>query len=74
MGAMMERADPLGEEKVSNLLVKYSVPATVGMLVNSLYNVVDRIFIGNGVGYNSLARSLWFPYYDHPDGHSFYLV
>lgn len=51
----MERANPLGEEKVSNLLVKYSVPATVGMLVNSLYNVVDRIFIGNGVGYNGLA-------------------
>jgi putative MATE family efflux protein len=43
----------LGEEKVSSLLLKFSVPAIIGMLVNALYNVVDRVFVGNGV--NSLA-------------------
>ncbi len=43
----MKHANPLGEEKVSKLLVKFSVPAIVGMVVNALYNVVDRIFIGN---------------------------
>jgi putative MATE family efflux protein len=43
----MEYINPLGEEKVSKLLLKFSVPAIVGMTVNALYNVVDRIFIGN---------------------------
>ncbi|MGE4284735.1 MAG: MATE family efflux transporter, partial [Clostridia bacterium] len=43
----MEYVNPLGEEKVSKLLLKFSVPAIVGMMVNALYNVVDRIFIGN---------------------------
>lgn len=43
----MDQSKQLGEEKVSKLLVKFSIPAIVGMLVNALYNVVDRIFIGN---------------------------
>ncbi len=43
----MEYANPLGEERVLKLLIKFSVPAIVGMVVNALYNVVDRIFIGN---------------------------
>ncbi len=46
----MDQSKQLGEEKVSKLLLKFSIPAIVGMLVNALYNVVDRIFIGNGVG------------------------
>ncbi len=53
----MEQTNPLGREKISKLLIKYSVPAIVGMVVNSLYNVVDRIFIGNSpdLGSNGLA-------------------
>lgn len=49
--------NPLGEEKISKLLIKFSVPAIVGMLVNALYNIVDRIYIGNAVdlGKNGLA-------------------
>jgi len=43
----METANPLGTEKVSKLLVKFSVPAVIGMVVNALYNIVDRIYIGN---------------------------
>lgn len=43
----MNRSQQLGEEKISKLLFSFSVPAIVGMLVSALYNVVDRIFIGN---------------------------
>lgn len=43
----MNYINPLGEEKISKLLIKFSVPAIVGMMINALYNVVDRIFIGN---------------------------
>ena len=53
----MEYVNPLGKEKVSKLLIKFSLPAIVGMMVNALYNVVDRIFIGNSsdLGANGLA-------------------
>lgn len=43
----MKNQKLLGEESVGKLLVKYSVPAIIGMLVNALYNIVDRIFIGH---------------------------
>lgn len=46
----MDNSKQLGEMKILNLLVKFSIPAIIGMLVNALYNVVDRIYIGNGVG------------------------
>src|SRR5215471_97075 len=39
----------LGTERVGKLLLKFSIPAITGMLVNALYNVVDRIFVGQGV-------------------------
>ena len=45
----------LGQEPIGKLLLKYSVPAIIGMMVNSLYNVVDRIFIGNMQGVGSMA-------------------
>lgn len=53
----MEHANPLGEEKVSKLLAKFSIPAIVGMMVNALYNIVDRIYIGNSpdLGANGIA-------------------
>jgi putative MATE family efflux protein len=44
---MIEQTNPLGTEKISSLLVRFSVPAIIGMVVNALYNIVDRIFIGN---------------------------
>ena len=44
-----EAADRLGTEPVSKLLLRFSIPAITGMLVNALYNVVDRIFIGQAV-------------------------
>lgn len=45
----------LAKEPVGKLLLKYSIPAIIGMLVNALYNVVDRIFIGNIPGVGPLA-------------------
>ncbi|MFB0971800.1 MAG: MATE family efflux transporter [Neofamilia sp.] len=49
--------NPLGYEDVSKLLITYSVPSIIGMVVNSLYNIVDRLFIGNApdIGHNGLA-------------------
>lgn len=45
----------LGTQSVGKLLLKYSVPAIIGMMVNALYNVVDRIFIGNIPEVGSMA-------------------
>ena len=42
----------LGEEKISKLLLKFSVPCILSLLISSLYNIVDQIFIGNSnLGY-----------------------
>lgn len=58
----MDRAKRLGEEGIPGLLLRFSLPAIVGTLVNALYNVVDRIFIGNGVGSLGLAgATIGFP-------------
>ena len=45
----------LGEAKLSKLLMEFSVPAIIGMIVNALYNVIDRIFIGNSAGSLGIA-------------------
>lgn len=46
----MDRSNQLGEESVGKLLLKFSIPAIIGMIVNALYTVIDRIFVGKGVG------------------------
>lgn len=51
----MDHTKQLGEARVSKLLLKFSIPAITGMVVNALYNVVDRIFIGQGVGRMGIA-------------------
>lgn len=58
----MERSIKLKDEKVSKLLLEFSIPAIVGMLVNSLYIVIDRMFIGRVVGAMAISGvSLTFP-------------
>ena len=58
----MDKSNALGEEKVATLLRRYSGPAIIGMVVNALYNVVDSIFVGQGVGEVGLvAVTLVFP-------------
>ncbi|MGG7177924.1 MATE family efflux transporter [Clostridium paraputrificum] len=43
----MNETERLGEEKISKLIVKYSIPAILSMLITSLYNIADRAFIGS---------------------------
>ena len=45
----------LGTERIGKLLLQYSIPAIVGMTVTSLYNIIDSIFIGHGVGAMGIA-------------------
>ncbi len=52
---MNDRMKMLGEEKISSLLWKLSLPAVIGMMTQALYNVVDTIFIGRGVGPMGIA-------------------
>ncbi|GAE23565.1 tRNA(cytosine32)-2-thiocytidine synthetase [Bacteroides pyogenes JCM 10003] len=53
----MSKNDPhiLGSEPVGKLLLQYSIPAIIGMTVTSLYNIIDSIFIGHGVGAMAIA-------------------
>lgn len=52
---MQQKTQFLGEDKISRLLVRLSLPAIVGMLVQASYNIVDALFIGHGVGSLGLA-------------------
>ena len=51
----MNRLNELDKAPVGQLLWKYSVPSVVGIMVMSIYNVIDRIFIGQGVGADAIA-------------------
>jgi putative MATE family efflux protein len=51
----MNHADKLGTEKIGSLLLKFSLPAIIGMIVNALYNVVDRAFVGQAGGSLAIA-------------------
>ena len=53
----MENQESLRHENISKLLVKYSVPAILAMMVTSLYNTVDRAFIGSMENVGALAIS-----------------
>lgn len=49
-------------EKISKLMIKFSVPCTLSLLVTSLYSIVDQIFIGHGIGYiGNGATNVVFP-------------
>ncbi len=55
-------AHPLGYEKIPKLLKKFAVPSIIAMVVSSLYNIVDQIFIGQGVGYlGNAATNVAYP-------------
>lgn len=52
----------LAEEKIGKLLLKFSIPCIMSLLVSSLYNIVDQIFIGKGIGYlGNGATNVVFP-------------
>ena len=59
---MEKEENILGKEKIGKLIRKFSVPCIISLLVNSLYNIVDQIFIGWGVGYlGNGATNIVFP-------------
>ncbi len=57
-----EKQSPFALEPIWRLIVRFAVPSVIALLVNSLYNIVDQIFIGNGVGYmGNGATNIVFP-------------
>ncbi|WP_346857438.1 MATE family efflux transporter [uncultured Draconibacterium sp.] len=58
----MKNTEELREAHVGRLMLKYFIPAFIGVFVNALYNIVDRIFIGQGVSAEALSGiSVIFP-------------
>lgn len=54
--------NPLGSDKISKLLRSYAIPSIAATLVGSLYNIVDQVFIGQGVGYvGNAATNVSYP-------------
>ena len=59
---MEKEENILGTEKISKLMLKFSIPSIISLVVNALYNIVDQIFIGRGVGYlGNGATNVVFP-------------
>ncbi len=54
--------NPLGSAPIGRLIAKFAIPSVIGMLVGALYNIVDQIFIGQGVGMlGNAATNVAFP-------------
>ncbi len=51
----MDRTQHLENDSIPTLLARYSLPAIAGMLVQALYNITDRIFVGRGVGIEGIS-------------------
>ena len=51
MDTTVTKTNPLGTERIGKLILTFAVPSIISMVVNALYNIVDQIFIGQGVGY-----------------------
>lgn len=60
--SLLQKGNPLGYEPIGKLLKAFALPAVISMLVNAVYNIVDQIFIGQGVGYlGNAATTVAFP-------------
>lgn len=58
----MENNQYLGTEKVGRLLMRFAIPCIFSLIISCLYNIVDQIFVGNGVGYlGNAATGVIFP-------------
>ena len=58
----MQESNYLGTEKVGSLLRKFAVPCIFSLIISCLYNIVDQIFVGNGIGYlGNAATGVIFP-------------
>ena len=59
---MNTNVESLSTDKISKLIASYSIPSIVGMVVMASYNIVDRIFVGRGVGTDAIsAIAITFP-------------
>ena len=57
-----EQQNPLGTNRISKLMIKIAVPSIIAMLVSSIYNIVDQLFIGQAVGtLGNAATNVVFP-------------
>ena len=57
-----QKTNPLGTEKISNLLLRFAIPSIIAMVVSALYNMVDQFFIGRSVGMlGNAATNVAFP-------------
>lgn len=58
----MKKEFDLGRDKINKLLISFAIPCVISMLINSVYNIVDQIFIGKGVGtLGNAATNVIFP-------------
>ena len=55
MDEPVKTANPLETEPLSKLLLRYSIPTTLTLMVNYLYNIADQVFVGQGVGITGMA-------------------
>ena len=55
MNKAANNQEQLGKAPIGKLLLRYSIPAIIAMVINAIYNIVDRIFIGQFVGEEALA-------------------
>lgn len=57
-----QQSNPLATDKISTLIVRFSVPSIIAMLVSAVYNIADQLFIGNAVGtLGNAATNIAFP-------------
>ena len=57
-----EQQNPLAVDKISSLILRFSVPSIIAMLVSAVYNIADQLFIGNAVGtLGNAATNIAFP-------------
>lgn len=62
----MKQNNYLGTEKVGILLKQFAIPCIFSLIISCLYNIVDQIFVGNGVGYlGNAATGGYFPDYSY---------
>ena len=59
----LNNSHAMGTDSITRLMWRFSLPAIVGMLANALYNIVDRLFVGQTVGAAGIgAISVVFPF------------
>ncbi|HEY5563713.1 MAG TPA: MATE family efflux transporter [Clostridiaceae bacterium] len=62
IGSLAESNKIFGEEKIGKLLLRFSIPAIISLMVAEMYNVVDSIFVGRAIGANAIgALTIAFP-------------